>query len=121
MKKCEFCDEQLAILIEWDDNLECDPFHDKYVCSKCPSSTTFVYQGVNHIGYEYWVIKERNADGYSVWSHRLRTTFSGTGSTLEIIDWRQGMQPKVIYKNHIDYKVTPHNAERKIKTILTFM
>jgi hypothetical protein len=126
MKKCEFCDEQLAIFIEWDENLCCDPLLDKYSCLKCPSSTTFVYTGNCHIGYEYWVVKERNADGYAIKSHRLciGLTTSDDGKpaySLEIKEWRERMQPRTIYKNIVDYLVTPTNAEQKIKTILTFM
>jgi hypothetical protein len=120
-KNCEFCGEICAILIEFDESLCCDPFYDKYICSKCPASTTFVYQGQNHIGYEYWVVKERDRDGYTIKSHRLCTKFSDPGFTLEIFEWRQGMQPRSIYKNTVDYKVTPDGAARKIKTILTFM
>ncbi len=122
MKQCEFCGTSLSVLIEFDENLECDPFKDKWVCSKCPSSTTFVYNGNNHIGYEYWVATEFNSDGYAIRGYQLYMGFSDKQTyTLEICELRSGKRPRTIYKNKVDYKITPLNAKQKIKTILTFM
>lgn len=118
MEKCDFCGGQVALLIEWDDDLWCDPLTDKWVCSACEGHPTFVYQKNFRIATEFWFPKEYNDKNELVMSLVVRVCHTAKPS-LEILEWQHPM-PKVIYRNDNCPSVTPANAKQRLETILTF-
>lgn len=130
MKKCEFCDNTLSVLLEFDDGLECDPTTDKWTCSQCVGHPTYVFRDEIHTSTEFWFAREFDEQGHNIMSLVLRQNFatalkyhhknSPPTFVLEILECRSPMRYKPIYRSNGGHNLTPQNAKQKLETILIF-